>query len=61
MSLINPTLQEVDPEPHKTSKTKFFIKTVKGLKAETIITKNSISDAAEILDTLLAIFYFADF
>ena len=51
----------MDPEPHKTSKTEFFIKTVKGLKAETIITKNSISDAAEILDTLLAIFYFADF
>ena len=39
----------------------FSKKTVKGLKLWTIITKNSNSDAAEVLDTPLPIFYSADF
>ena len=45
----------------KTSNTEFSLKTVKGLKLQTIIKKNSISDTAEVLDTPLLIFYFADF
>ena len=44
-----------------TSKTEVSMKIVNGLKLLTIITKNSISDAGEVLDTPLAIFYLVDF
>ena len=37
------------------------MKTVKDLKLSAIITKSSISAAPDVLDTPLAIFYFADF
>ena len=39
----------------------FPIKIVNKLKLRTIVTKNSISDAVEVLNTPLALFYFTDF
>ena len=58
-SLINLTLSEVHPGPPTGSKTELSRKTVDNLKPKTIIKNNSITDAAEVLDTALAIFYFA--
>ena len=56
-SLINLTLSKADPG---LPMMEFSMKIVKELKLETIITNNSISDIAGVLDIPLAIFCFTN-